>query len=123
KGRKGMFFSEIQKNTFDKYGSKISSRVLSDCLQNLESDGLISRTVFNDAIPVRVEYSLTEKGYDFKVVLSALKGWGTKYGGLKQKLCLNFTCLHNAVPILNIDKAWDILDLKNDSTNESNSQD
>lgn len=107
--KKGMYFSELQKQTKDKYGTKISSRVLSDSLHNLESEGLISRNV-EDLIPVRVSYSLTEKGDDFKVVLSALKGWGVKYGhNINKKLCLNFSCLHNAVPILNIEKAWDLM--------------
>jgi len=106
---KGLYFSELQKNVRDKYGSKISPRVLSDSLHNLENEGIINRIVLSDSMPVRVAYSLTEKGEDFKIVLSALKGWGIKYGGVKQKVCQSFTCLHNTIPFMDIDKAWNLL--------------
>jgi DNA-binding HxlR family transcriptional regulator len=106
---KGLYFSDLLSKVKDKYGSKISPRVLSDSLQNLESEGIISRDVITESMPVRVSYSLTPKGDDFKIVLSALKGWGVKYGGVKQKVCQNFSCVHNTVPIMDIDKSSHLL--------------
>jgi DNA-binding HxlR family transcriptional regulator len=41
----------------------ISGRTLSQRLRDLESQGLVNRRMFNE-MPVRVEYSLTEKGVD-----------------------------------------------------------
>ena len=114
---KGMFFNELQKQVKDNYGGKISSRVLTDSLLLLESSNLILREVQTETRPIRVQYSLTEKGIDFQIVLSALKGWGIKHGGVKQKICQSFSCIHNSVPFLNIDKTWDSLVSKSTSTN------
>jgi DNA-binding HxlR family transcriptional regulator len=41
----------------------ISGRTLSQRLRDLEAQGLVNRRMFNE-MPVRVEYSLTEKGLD-----------------------------------------------------------
>src|SRR5690242_5206443 len=43
----------------------LSDRVLSDRLRELELEGVIERVVYPQ-IPVRVEYRLTDKGYDLK---------------------------------------------------------
>ena len=106
---KGMYFNELQKRVTDNYGGKISSRVLTDSLQLLERTGIVNRIVQTGDKPIRVLYSLTDKGIDFQIVLSALKGWGIKHGGVKQKVCQSFSCIHNSVPFLNIEKSWDIL--------------
>ena len=106
---KGLYFSELQMQVRDNYGGKISSRVLTDSLTLLENVGLIDRLVLTDTKPVHVEYRLTEKGIDFQVVLSALKGWGIKHGSVRQKLCQSFSCVHDSVPYMDIDKAWENL--------------
>lgn len=106
---KGMYFNELQKQVKDNYGGKISSRVLTDSLSLLENSSMIRREVQTDIKPLRVIYSLTEKGIDFQIVLSALKGWGIKHGGVKQKICQSFSCIHNSVPFLNINKTWENL--------------
>lgn len=49
----------------------ISERMLSKQLKELESDGLINRTVFPE-VPPKVEYSLTELGYDIHPVLKKM---------------------------------------------------
>ncbi len=102
--RKGMYFSELLKHVRGKYGEQISARMLTDSLGILEAQGIIERTVIQER-PIRVEYSLTEKGYDLEVVFGALKGWGTKWSDVEYKKCQSFTCIHNAVPTLDIDKA------------------
>jgi DNA-binding HxlR family transcriptional regulator len=103
-----IYFTDLQSSVQDKYGKGISGRVLSDCLSTLESTGIIIRTVNPATIPARVSYSLTPKGKDLKIVLGVLKGWGVKWGGNNQKVCQAFTCLHNAVAMIDIDKASQI---------------
>ena len=115
---KGMYFNELQKQVTDNYGGKISGRVLTDSLQLLEKTGLVDRVVQTEEKPIRVLYSLTDKGIDFQIVLSALKGWGIKHGGVKQKVCQSFSCIHNSVPFLNIDKSWDNLISKKNRGND-----
>jgi len=56
----------------------ISTKSLSDALKNLESNEVIVRTV-HPTTPVKVEYSLTEKGRDFERVFSEMKEWGKKW--------------------------------------------
>jgi DNA-binding HxlR family transcriptional regulator len=57
---------------------KITDRMLSKELRDLEINGLVNRTV-HDRIPVVVEYSLTEYGYTLDDVIKALHAWGTKH--------------------------------------------
>ena len=52
----------------------LSDRVLSDRLRELEVESIIERVVYPQ-IPVRVEYRLTEKGYDLKPVVEAMHNW------------------------------------------------
>lgn len=56
----------------------MSPNVLSDRLRRLEAMGLIERHYFK-ALPPRVEYTLTEKGWEVRPVLLALIDWGRKY--------------------------------------------
>ena len=49
--------------------------MLSNCLRELEKDGIILRRQFNE-VPPHVEYSLTEKGRTLSSVLLALVNWG-----------------------------------------------
>src|SRR5262245_57793414 len=52
----------------------ISQRMLSQTLKRLETDGLISRTVY-PTIPPRVDYALTPIGASFMEPLDALVAW------------------------------------------------
>lgn len=52
----------------------ISPRTLSARLKHLEKYGLINREQFS-TIPPKVEYSLTERGKDFRVVIDCMKDW------------------------------------------------
>jgi DNA-binding HxlR family transcriptional regulator len=54
---------------------KISDKTLSQNLEELERDLLISRKVY-DQIPPKVEYSLTERGQSLMKVLDQLCIWG-----------------------------------------------
>jgi DNA-binding HxlR family transcriptional regulator len=57
----------------------VSSKMLSESLTRLEDDGLVDREIVSDQ-PVRVEYSLTERGRALQPVVSAVVDWGTEYG-------------------------------------------
>lgn len=52
----------------------LSDRLLSERLRELESEGIVTRSVFPD-IPVRVEYHLTEKGHSLEDVLATIASW------------------------------------------------
>src|SRR3954454_9941387 len=53
---------------------ELSDRLLSERLKELEGEGIVERRVL-DGSPVRVEYSLTEKGEALEPALRALKQW------------------------------------------------
>lgn len=57
---------------------EMTHTTLSRQLKLLEDEGLITRTEFSQ-IPPRVEYSLSEIGYKFEKVLTALGEWGESY--------------------------------------------
>lgn len=52
----------------------ISGRVLSERLKDLESLGIVNRQVFPET-PVRIEYSLTEKGLSLEPVMKEIEKW------------------------------------------------
>lgn len=56
----------------------ISPRMLSKELRELETNQLISRTVY-DTVPVTVEYALTAYGKSLNPVISAMREWGLKH--------------------------------------------
>lgn len=56
----------------------ISQKVLTDSLRSMESDGLITRTVFPE-IPPRVEYALSELGDSMRPIIQAMEAWGGHY--------------------------------------------
>ena len=56
----------------------ISQKVLTDNLRALESDGIITRTVFPE-VPPRVEYALSGLGESMRPIIKAMESWGTGY--------------------------------------------
>jgi DNA-binding HxlR family transcriptional regulator len=52
----------------------IGSRILSARLRELEQDGIVTRTVY-DEIPQRVEYRLTARGRGLVPAIAALRRW------------------------------------------------
>lgn len=57
---------------------KITPRMLSKELKDLEVNGIITRTVYT-SIPVTVEYELTKSGELFKKVLNVMVEWGLQH--------------------------------------------
>ena len=56
----------------------ISSKVLSDSLEDLEEKTLVDRTIVSEK-PFRVEYSLTERGASLEPVIEAMAEWGQQH--------------------------------------------
>ena len=55
---------------------RITQRMLTKELRELERDGLISRKVYPQ-IPPKVEYSITDRGQSLMPILDQLCDWGT----------------------------------------------
>lgn len=66
-------FKEIEREI-----TKITPRMLSQELKDLEANGIISRSVYNTT-PVTVEYELTESGKQLNSVLEAMIEWGLQH--------------------------------------------
>ncbi len=56
----------------------VSQKMLTQHLRQMESDGLLLRTVYAE-VPPRVEYSLTDKGKSLKPIIDAMHDWGAAY--------------------------------------------
>ena len=57
---------------------RITHKMLSEQLRELERDGLISRTVLG-AVPAHVEYALTPLGQTTVPVIETMRSWGASY--------------------------------------------
>jgi DNA-binding HxlR family transcriptional regulator len=65
-----MRFSELRRAIPD-----VTQQMLTAQLRELESDGIVRRTVY-PVVPPKVEYSLTPLGAKLKMVTDALEDWG-----------------------------------------------
>lgn len=75
--KNSMRFSELRK----KLGC--TAKVLSNCLKELEEDGLIIREE-NESEINRVEYFLTDIGCTLKPVIDSIQKWGKDYKKLRK---------------------------------------
>jgi len=66
-------FSEMAKEI-----PKITDKMLSKELRDLEANELVKRTVYN-SVPVVVEYSMTEYGQSLEKVIMELRDWGIQH--------------------------------------------
>lgn len=65
-------------NELNRLLPKITPRVLTRQLRELEADGFVHRTVYAE-VPPRVEYRLTERGESLVPILLALMDWGRRH--------------------------------------------
>jgi DNA-binding HxlR family transcriptional regulator len=56
----------------------LSDRLLSERLKELEACGIVERTVFAET-PVRIEYTLTDKGHELEHVVEAIQRWADSW--------------------------------------------
>ena len=59
---------------------EITEKMLIQELRELETDGIVARTV-HQTVPPRVDYSLTEQGKRVQPLFGELVGWGEQYLG------------------------------------------
>lgn len=62
----------------------LRQKALADNLRAMESDGVITRTVYPE-VPPRVEYALSELGETMRPILKALEVWSASYQELVKK--------------------------------------
>jgi len=67
-----MGFSALKKSV-----EGISSKMLSESLDNLEAAEVVERNVESER-PVRVTYSLTDRGHELEPVITGMVEWGSK---------------------------------------------
>jgi DNA-binding HxlR family transcriptional regulator len=67
-----------QRNCTIKEATGISGRLLSQRLKELEEVGIVERKVYPET-PVRIEYSLTEKGYSLEPLMKNIEKWSQEW--------------------------------------------
>ena len=70
---KTLRFSQLQRRL-----AKVTQKMLTQQLRELEADGLVHREVYAE-VPPRVEYSLTELGRSVVPILEMMCQWGKDY--------------------------------------------
>src|ERR1700682_4333870 len=70
-----LFDGTLRFNELKRRLSKITQRMLTRQLRELEQVGLVSRTIFAE-VPARVEYALTAHGQSLEPAIRALWVWG-----------------------------------------------
>jgi DNA-binding HxlR family transcriptional regulator len=63
----------------------ITGRVLSDRLKDLENQGIVNREVYAET-PVRIEYSLTDKGFSLEPLLREIEKWSQDWINVEKNL-------------------------------------
>ena len=75
--KKEMRFVELKNHL------RCTAKVLTNCLKELEEDGLIVREEY-DIQPPKVEYYLTDIGYTLRPVIESMHKWGKEYKRLRK---------------------------------------
>lgn len=65
-------------NELERHVDGISSKVLSESLDDLAENGLVDRELVSEK-PVRVQYSLTDLGASLRPVIGAMRDWGNEH--------------------------------------------
>ena len=73
-----LLFGKKRFNEIEREIPRITPRMLSKELKDLEINGMVKRTSF-DTVPVVVEYELTKSGESFSIVLDVMVEWGLKH--------------------------------------------
>lgn len=78
-------YGNLRYNELKRQVQGITNIMLTRCLQELESHGMILRIQYSE-IPPHVEYGLTEQGKNIIPALNALKDWGENQGEFEKNL-------------------------------------
>ena len=76
---------------------KITPKILSLRLKELEAIGLITKKIYTKSFPIRCEYSLTESGKEFMNVVKYIKKWALKWK-LNNSVCESTDCKNCKIP-------------------------
>lgn len=60
-----------------------TAKVLTNCLKELEDDGLVIREEYENP-QIKVEYYLTDIGYTLRPVIESMQKWGKEYKKLRK---------------------------------------
>ena len=63
----------------------ITQHMLTVQLRELEADGLVKRTAYDES-PPRVEYDITEAAYGLRPVFEAFIDWSKQYGPIARRI-------------------------------------
>lgn len=74
-----MRFGELRKSI-----PNITERMLTMQLRKLEEHRIVTRTVYAE-VPPKVEYELTEIGYELKPIIQQMEQWGKRHKKIKSK--------------------------------------
>ncbi|MFD2828871.1 winged helix-turn-helix transcriptional regulator [Corticicoccus populi] len=69
---------EKRTNEFKKLMPRITQKMLTQQLRELEADGVVKRKVF-EQVPPKVIYSLTDYGWSLKPILDNMCSWGESH--------------------------------------------
>lgn len=75
--KKEMRFCELKSKL------KCTAKVLTNCLKELEEDGLVIREE-SETAQLKVEYYLTDIGYTLRPVIESMQKWGKEYKRLRK---------------------------------------
>ena len=85
-GENTLRFSELKKTL-----PKITQKMLTQQLRELEASGLVNRYIYTQ-IPPKVEYSLTPAGTSLLPILDTLCQWGFNYATTAEEISKENTC-------------------------------
>src|SRR5215207_8383265 len=83
---RAMLSGEARFNDIASVVPGLSDRLLSERLKELEAEGIVRRTVVAST-PVRVDYSLTEKGQALNEVIMSVSNWAEQWLTLAPDSC------------------------------------
>ncbi len=79
-------FQVLRFNELESKLKGISPKTLSDTLSKLQSIGLVERIAYNE-VPPRVEYQLSDDGYEFRKAIVPLIEWAAKRDDWDSRCC------------------------------------
>ncbi|MDD5111758.1 MAG: helix-turn-helix domain-containing protein [Candidatus Altiarchaeota archaeon] len=92
---KEIYYSKGQRISFMDLRRRLvnaSAKVLSERLKDMAADGLVRRRANTENTPMRVYYTLTQKGKDACHIIEGLKKYGLRWGKKGTFNCENVDC-------------------------------
>ncbi len=84
-------------NAISRRMGKISPKLLSQRLKDLEDAGVIKKETSDGKAPLRTSYRLTKKGEELNRIIADLKKWNVKYHNRSDLDCFKKDCVKCAL--------------------------